>query len=41
MGALIDLCEVPLNHKPLVTSGVLEDEAVAILKEYFKKKREK
>lgn len=41
MGSLIDLCEVPLNHKPEVTSGVLEDEAVAILKEYFKKKREK
>ena len=41
MGSLIDLREVPLNHKPEVTAGVLEEESVAILREYFKKKREK
>lgn len=41
MGSLINLCEVPLNHKPKVDVGVLENESVAKLKEYFKKKREK
>ena len=41
MGSLLNLCEVPLNHKPEVESGVLGDEGVSILKEYFKKKREK
>ena len=41
MGSLINLCEVPLNHKPEVDIGVLEDVSVATLKEYFKKKREK
>lgn len=38
-GSLIDLSDVPLNHKPEVIGGVLEDECREMLREYFKKKR--
>ena len=38
-GSLINLADVPLNHKPEIVGGVLKDENVAILREYFKSKR--
>ena len=38
-GSLINLAEVPLNHKPEVLGGVLAEENVSILRNYFKKKR--
>lgn len=38
-GSLLDLAEVPLNHKPEVVGGVLEDECREMLQAYFKKKR--
>lgn len=38
-GSLINLAEVPLNHKPEILGGVLGDENVDILRAYFKKKR--
>ena len=38
-GSLINLSEVPLNHKPEILGGVLADENVEILRSYFKKKR--
>lgn len=38
-GSLINLAEVPLNHKPEVLGGVLAEENVEILRNYFKKKR--
>ena len=38
-GSLIDLSEVPLNHKPSVKGGVLGDECRDILSLYFKRKR--
>lgn len=38
-GSLINLAEVPLNHKPEVVGGVLGDENVEMLRSYFKKKR--
>ena len=38
-GSLINLAALPLNHKPEVIGGVLEDENVEILRSYFKKKR--
>ena len=38
-GSLIDLAEVPLNHKPEVVGGVLEDECREMLQSYFRKKR--
>ena len=40
-GSLIDLAELPLNHKPEVVGGVLEDTCRGILTEYFRKKRKK
>ncbi len=39
-GSLINLSEMPLNHKPEIVGGVLADECRNILQEYFKKKRE-
>lgn len=38
-GSLINLAEVPLNHKPEIVGGVLKNENVEILQSYFKKKR--
>ena len=38
-GSLINLAEIPLNHKPELVGGVLKDENVEILRAYFKKKR--
>ena len=38
-GSLINLADVPLNHKPEVIGGVLGDENVQMLRSYFKKKR--
>lgn len=38
-GSLINLAEVPLNHKPEILGGVLRDENVDMLQSYFKKKR--
>lgn len=40
-GSLIDLSEVPLNHKPEVTRGVLGGEAADALSAYFRAKRKK
>lgn len=40
-GSLIDLSEVPLNHKPEIKRGVLEIETKNLLSEYFRKKRQK
>lgn len=38
-GSLINLAETPLNHKPEVLGGVLADECVKLLSDYFKAKR--
>ena len=38
-GSLINLAEVPLNHRPEVVGGVLGEENVEILRAYFRKKR--
>lgn len=38
-GSLINLADVPLNHKPEIIGGVLKDENVEMLRAYFKKKR--
>lgn len=38
-GSLINLAEVPLNHRPEIIGGVLKDENVEMLRSYFKKKR--
>ena len=39
-GSLINLAEVPLNHKPEILGGILGEENVEILRSYFKKKRQ-
>ena len=41
MGSLFDLNALPLNHHAEVESGVLAEECIAALKEFFAKKREK
>ena len=38
-GSLLDLSEIPLNHKPEITRGVLKDECRRLLSDYFVKKR--
>ena len=40
-GSLANLFELPYNHKPEVTSGVLEKECSEILSDFFAKLREK
>ena len=38
-GSVLDLNAYPLNHKPEVVGGVCEDECVALLQDFFKRKR--
>lgn len=40
-GSLIDLSEIPLNHKPEIRRFVRAEECRALLGEYFAKKRKK
>jgi tRNA(adenine34) deaminase len=41
MGSLIDLSEIPFNHKPEVRRGVKIEEGKNLLTEYFRRKRKK
>lgn len=36
MGSVIDLTQLPYNHKPAVTSGVLQEECAQMLSDFFK-----
>ncbi len=38
-GSLINLAELPLNHKPEIKGGVLGEECAKILSDYFRAKR--
>ena len=38
-GSVADVNALPLNHKPNVTQGVLADESIRLLSEFFKAKR--
>lgn len=40
-GSLINLFDIPYNHRPEVVSGVCGDECAAVLKEFFKALRQK
>lgn len=40
-GSLINLFDIPYNHRPEVVSGVCGDECAAILKDFFKSLRKK
>ena len=39
LGSLVNLAEVPFNHKPEVEGGVLEAECAEVLTSYFRRKR--
>ncbi|MBR2467036.1 MAG: tRNA adenosine(34) deaminase TadA [Clostridia bacterium] len=38
-GSLVDLSKLPFNHKPEVIGGVLEEDCVKLLSDYFSEKR--
>ena len=40
-GSLTDLLALPFNHHPVIESGLLEDEAQALLQDFFAMLREK
>lgn len=40
-GSIINLFDYPFNHKPNITSGLLEDECSKIMTDFFLKVREK
>lgn len=40
-GSLVDLSKLPLNHKPLINGGLMEDENRNALSAYFRQKRAK
>ena len=41
MGSIADMCALPLNHKPEVVFGVLEEECAGLLRRFFREKRER
>ena len=41
MDSLINLCELPLGHKPEVFGGIREDDCKALLTDFFKAVRER
>lgn len=40
-GSVVSLFDLPYNHKPSLTSGVLADECAAILRDFFAKLRKR
>ena len=38
-GSILDLNSYPLNHKPEIVGGVMEEECRTMLQEFFKRKR--
>jgi tRNA(adenine34) deaminase len=40
-GSVVSLFDLPYNHKPALTGGVLADECAAILRDFFAKLRKK
>lgn len=40
-GSLVNLFDLPYNHKPRLETGVLEEECGALLSEFFQRLREK
>ena len=41
MGSMTDITQLPVNHKPEIVSGVLQEECSALLREFFRAKRER
>ena len=40
-GSIVDLFSLPYNHHPQVTSGFMEEEAAQLLRDFFRKLRER
>ena len=40
-GSVVNLCDLPLNHKPALQGGVLAEECRSVLQSYFRNKRQK
>lgn len=40
-GSVVDFNSLPYNHKPEIVSGVMQDEAIKMLSDFFKGLREK
>lgn len=40
-GSAVDFSKIPLNHTPVVVRGVLEEECASVIRDFFKKKRER
>ena len=40
-GSIVDLFELPYNHHPQVTAGFMQEEAAALLQDFFRRLREK
>ncbi len=41
MGSVINLCDLPYNHKPEIQGGFMQEECSALLTEFFAKLRER
>lgn len=41
MGSVINLCDLPYNHKPEIQGGFMQDECSTLLTEFFAKLRER
>ena len=39
--SVVRLCDIPLDNKPEIYGGIMEDECSAMLSEFFKKLRQK
>ena len=40
-GSVLDINALPLNHHPAVTAGIMEDECSALLRDFFRRLRER
>lgn len=41
MGSIINLCDLPYNHKPVIEGGFMQEECSTLLTEFFAKLRER
>ena len=39
MDSVINLCDYPFNHRPEIYGGIMEDECLSVLQNFFKKLR--
>ncbi len=41
MGSMINIADLPVNHKPEIICGVMEEECSSLLRDFFRSKRER